>query len=200
MPIPPPRIDPRTYADLVAETEKLAKQFSQWKASETKADAGTALIRIFGRMAAMVNDRLNRVPEKHFLAFLNLIGAQQQPPQPARVPVTAYLVDDSPVEAILPAYTQIAAVSQSNGTEEVLFETEEDLVVVRSQLQAAIVHGNKQYCDHLLTATTAAREYPVFEIEQPNTLYIAADQLTTKIDSQEIQLAIANPDSLIQGW
>ncbi|MBD2112583.1 MULTISPECIES: putative baseplate assembly protein [Cyanophyceae] len=171
----------------------------QWIPPEDKTDAGRALIRIFGRMASMVTDRLNRVPEKHFLAFLNLIGAQQQPPQPARVPLTAYLVDNSPVGAIVPAHTQITAVSQPGETEEVLFETQEDLVVMRSQLQAAIVHRGKQYCDHRVTATTATGDFSVFEIEQPNTLYIAADQLTTKIDSQEIQLAISNSGNL-KGW
>jgi len=202
--------DRQSYQSIDDRTKiKLLKQIQsslglthalQWVPPEDKADAGRALIRIFGRMAAMVSDRLNRIPEKHFLAFLNLIGAQQQPPQPARVPLTAYLVDNSPVDAIVPAHTQIAAVSQSNDPEEVLFETQEDLVVMRSQLQAAIVRRGKQYCDHRLTATTVAGDFPVFEIEQPNTLYIAADQLTTKINSQEIQLAIANSGSLIKGW
>ncbi|MBM0744165.1 putative baseplate assembly protein [Phormidium sp. CLA17] len=195
-------IDDQTKSKLLKKIQSsvgLTHAF-QWIPPEGKADAGRALIRIFGRMATMVTDRLNRVPEKHFLAFLNLIGAQQQPPQPARVPLTAYLVDNSPVDALVPAHTQIAAVAQPGATEKVLFETEEDLVVVRSQLQAAIVHQGQQYCDHRLTATAVAGEFPVFEIEQPNTLYIAADQLTTKIDSQEIQLAIANPDNLIQGW
>lgn len=166
-----------------------------------RADVGRALIRIFGRMAMMVTDRLNRVPEKHFLAFLNLIGAKQQPPRPARVPLTAYLVNDSPVDAIIPAHTQIAALPQAGETEEVLFETEQDLVVVRSQLQAAIVHTKNEYYDHILTATTATGNFPVFTMESPNTIYIAADQLTTAVDSREIQLAIANSEKLAEwGW
>jgi hypothetical protein len=199
MTLPPPKIDPRTYIELVAETEKLAQQFSQWKASEGKADAGRALVRIFGRMATMVTDRLNRVPEKHFLTFLNLIGAQQQPPQPARVPLTAYLVDNSPVDAIVPAHTQIAAAAQPGATEEVLFETEEDVVVMRSQLQAAIVHQGEQYCNHRLTAATAAGDFPVFEIERPNTLYIAAESTTSQERfCRKLSWRSANPDSLIQ--
>ena len=173
---------------------------SQWLPPENKVDAARALIRIFGRMAMMVSDRLNRVPEKHFLAFLNLIGATQQPPRPARVPLTAYLVDNSPVDAIIPAHTQIAALPQEGETDEVLFETEQDLVVMRSQLQAVIVHQGGQYCDQILAATTGTTSFPVFEIEQPNTIYIGADQLMTKSDSQEIQLAIANPESLTDKW
>jgi hypothetical protein len=94
MTLPPPKIKDLSYAQLVTKTEELAQHFSDWKPPQDgSADAGRALIRIFGRMAMMVSDRLNRVPEKHFLAFLNLIGATQQPPRPARVPLTAYLVD-----------------------------------------------------------------------------------------------------------
>jgi hypothetical protein len=201
MTTPPPKIDPRTYAELVAQTEQLAQRFSQWKsAADGSVDAGRALIRIFGRMAMMVTDRLNRVPEKHFLSFLNLIGVEQQPPRPAKVPLTAYLVDNSPVDAMIPAHTQIAAVPQAGETEEVLFETVQDLVVMRSQLQAAIVRENQQYCNHVVSGTTAASDFPVFTIEEPNTVYVAADQLTTAVDSKEIKLAIANPATLVEQW
>src|SRR5215471_7338516 len=46
-----------------------------WQApTGSQNDAGMALIRIFGHFAALVLERINRVPEKHFLAFLELIG------------------------------------------------------------------------------------------------------------------------------
>ncbi|PSB34417.1 putative baseplate assembly protein [Stenomitos frigidus] len=194
MTLKPPKIDPRTYAELVDETEKLAQKFSQWRAADGSTDPGRALIRIFGRMAMMVTDRLNRVPEKHFLAFLNLIGAKQQPPRPARVPLTAYLVDDSPVDALIPAHTQIAAPPQAGETEEVLFETEQDLVVVRSQIKAAIACQDHQYCNYFSNVTWTVNDFPVFTIESSNTIYIAADRLTTE-DSQAIILAFSPPSN-----
>lgn len=88
-------------------------------------DVGLALIRIFGRMAALVSDRLNQVPEKHFLTFLDLIGTQLQPPQPAKVPLTFSLAEGRPddLEAFVPLGTQVAAPS-AEGQEEVVFETE----------------------------------------------------------------------------
>ncbi|WP_421658674.1 hypothetical protein [Leptothermofonsia sp. ETS-13] len=58
-------------------------------------DAGWALIRIFSHLAMMVRDRLNQVSDKNFLAFLDLIGTQILPPQPARVPLTFYLAEGS---------------------------------------------------------------------------------------------------------
>ena len=47
----PPKIDQRTYEEIVQQTEKLVEQSTDWKAAPgNKTDAGGALIRIFGRM------------------------------------------------------------------------------------------------------------------------------------------------------
>jgi hypothetical protein len=66
MSIQQPKIDSRTYEDIVKQTEDLAQKFTDWRPrADGKADAGGALIRIFGRMAAEVSERLNKVPEKN---------------------------------------------------------------------------------------------------------------------------------------
>jgi hypothetical protein len=94
-----PKIDQRTYEEIVRQTEILAEDFTNsleqgWKVpppdQPEQMDVGRALIRIFGRLVTKVSDRLNQVPEKNFLAFLDLIGGQLQPPQAAKVPLTFY--------------------------------------------------------------------------------------------------------------
>jgi uncharacterized phage protein gp47/JayE len=140
-----PKIDPRTYEEIVEQTENLAQQFSDWKpASDGKMDAGRALIRIFGRMAKLVSDRLDRVPEKNFLAFLDLIGGQLKPPQPAKVPLTFYLAEGSPVDGLVPAYTQVSAPPGEDGGEEIIFETDRELVVTTTQLKTVFVREPSQ--------------------------------------------------------
>ncbi|MFM6367393.1 MAG: hypothetical protein ACKPGN_04005, partial [Dolichospermum sp.] len=105
----PPKIDQRTYEQIVQETEAFVQEFTSsleqgWKAPPLgQMDVGRALIRIFGRMVTKISDLLNQVPEKNFLAFLDLIGGQLQPPQPAKVPLTFYLAAASPVGAFVPA-------------------------------------------------------------------------------------------------
>jgi hypothetical protein len=185
----PPKIDNRTYNDIVEQTVEFAEQFSAWRQGDTKADAGGALIRIFGRMATLAIDRLNRLPEKNFLAFLDLIGTQLQPPQPARVPLTFSLAQGSPGDAFVPAGTQVAAPPTEGQAEEVVFETERDLVVTTAQLKAAIVrqpnkNQTKQdyYSDYTLLATGEQNlAFPVFEAETPieHFLYLACDNLTS---------------------
>ena len=77
---PSPRIDPRGRDQLVTETEDLAQSLSDWQRPATgPPDAGQALTRIFGRFAELVVDRLNRAPEKNYLAYLDLIGTTPIP-------------------------------------------------------------------------------------------------------------------------
>jgi hypothetical protein len=195
MSLQPPKIDPRTYDEIVAQTEELAQKFTDWRPRpDGRPDAGRALIRIFGRMAALVSDRLNQVPDKNFLAFLDLIGTQIHPPQPARVPLTFTLVEQSPVDAFVPANTQVAAPAVE-AEEEVVFALDDELVVVRTQLQAVYVRQPliDCYSDNTAVATGAfPTAYPAFEAKQPieHHLYLACDELFTLPSDKAVTLTI----------
>src|SRR5262245_59286210 len=146
MPVSSPKIDPRSFDTLVEQTEALAEAYTQnlpggqgWKAS-TEPDAGSALVRIFSRMAHHAIDRLNQVPDKHLLAFLNLIGADPRPPRPARVPLTFTLAEGSSTDAIVPTGTPVAAPPAEGEEKEVVFETALELVVTQTQLVSVHVH------------------------------------------------------------
>ncbi|MBI1277553.1 MAG: putative baseplate assembly protein [Anaerolineaceae bacterium] len=109
----------------------------RWQPAQSpQADVGTALIHIFARMATIAIDRLNRVPDKNFLAFLDLIGAQLAPPQPARVPLTFQKSPGNSIARVL-AGTQVAAPPDEVFTTESIYETDADLTVTGLQLIAA---------------------------------------------------------------
>jgi hypothetical protein len=103
-----PPIDPRTADEVAADVKNLLTVYMrEWKVEQDRL--GTALISIFARFAELIIERLNQAPGKNFLAFLDLLGAARLPPQPARVPLTFNLAASSPVDAVVPAGTQIAA-------------------------------------------------------------------------------------------
>ena len=154
MSIQPPKIDRRSYQDIVNQTQFLANNYTGIDCS--KSEASLALIRIFSRMATVVSDRLNRVPDSNLVAFLNLIGTQQAPPQPARVPVTFSLAEGSPVDALVPAGTQVSAPPLVGEKEEVIFETEQDLLVTGTKLQAMFVVEDRDYYSDRSEYTIAA--------------------------------------------
>ena len=210
MSTPPPKIDQRSYEDIVKQTVELARKFTAdqqgWKPGAAP-DAGLALIRIFGRMASLVSTRLNRVPEKHFLTFLDLIGTHIQPPQPARVPLTFSLVEQnqaSPnLETFVPAGTQVAAAA-SEGQEEVVFETEQDLVVTSAQLQAVFVRQPEvdKYSDHTDIATgKKTGSFLAFEGDTAteHSLYLALDDKMVALPGHKkltLTFSTANAENL----
>ncbi|MEG4166553.1 MULTISPECIES: putative baseplate assembly protein [unclassified Microcoleus] len=180
-------------------------QISSLKVVKVKVetDAGRGLIRIFGRMAALVSDRLNQAPDKNFLAFLDLIGTQLLPPQPAKVPLTFSLVEMSPVDALVPAHTQVAAPPADEQEEEVVFETDRELVVTTAQLKAVFVREPEKdkYSDRTSQATgksdrtsqaTGKKDaaFEAFTAEQPieHCLYLACDELFTLPGNKTITL------------
>ncbi len=150
-----PPIDTRTGEDIVSSIEDWLEE-TDWDSGTQ--DAGGALIRIFARMAEQVIERLNQVPEKSFLAFLDLIGARLEPPQSARVPLTFELAAGSPVDALVPARTRVAATPAEGEEEPVVFETERDLVLTRTRLVACYsrVPGNDSDPDRYRDNTAVA--------------------------------------------
>ena len=186
-----------TLAKKIAEVKTKLVKVKGWQG---KNDAGMGLIRIFGRMAALVSDRLNQVPDKNFLAFLDLIGTQLLPPQPAKVPLTFSLVERSPVDALVPAHTQVAAPPAEEQQEEVVFETDRELVVTTAQLKGVFVREPKKdkYSDRTLQATGKEdAEFEAFTAEQPieHCLYLACDELFTLPGNKTISLEFYSPEA-----
>lgn len=200
-----PPIIQRNYTELVTQTETLATALSGWRPRADGApDAGQALIQLFAHFAELVVERINRAPEKNYLAFLNLIGTPMAPPQPARAPLTFMLAANSPIDAFVPAGTQVAAPPLNDDEEEVIFETDRDLVVTRAQLQAVYVSDTESdtYQDCTLQATgqiSAGADAPfaVFQADQPtpHQLYLACDPLLTQPGLKTVTLLLTSPDS-----
>ncbi|HEY9599256.1 MAG TPA: hypothetical protein V6D33_16455, partial [Cyanophyceae cyanobacterium] len=141
-------------AERISGIESLSRvKVKPWKASK-HSDASSALIHIFARMVELTNRRLNKAPEKNFLAFLDLIGTEILPPQPARVPLTFHLATGSPSDVVVPAYTPAAAPPAEGETEETVFETDSELVITSAQLTSVFVRD--PYADRYADYTEEA--------------------------------------------
>lgn len=186
--------------DLAKKIAEVKTKLVKVKGWQGRNDAGMGLIRIFGRMAALVSDRLNQAPDKNFLAFLDLIGTQIQPPQPARVPLTFNLVEGSSVETLVPAGTQVSAPPLQSDEEEVVFETERDLAVVSNQIKAVFVRDPSQdkYSDRTQDAIgNKNNTFHAFRgdesIEQ--CFYLTNDELFATSGIKTVTLTINSPEA-----
>jgi predicted phage baseplate assembly protein len=112
MPIPTPPLDTVTFQQLVDHAKRLIPRYCPEWTDHNVSDPGVTLIELFASMVEMLTYRVNQVPDRMYVAFLNFIGAQLEPPQPACAPITVYLskrVDPGEVFTI-PAGTRITTV------------------------------------------------------------------------------------------
>jgi Baseplate J-like protein len=138
-----PRIDPRSAATVAEELRRELSLLPVPDRPEEKFDPDRglsgAMVGIFSRLAEIIIRRLNDVPGKNQLAFLNLLGASRLPPQPARVPLTFTLTASSATEAVVRESTQVAAPPAEGEKEPVIYETEHELVVTAARLDSVFV-------------------------------------------------------------
>lgn len=137
MRIEPPKIDEREFSQLFDLLKTLIPHYTPGWAGSDKDDPGVALLKIFSRMAENVIHRLNHVPLKNFVSFLDMLGIKRIPAQPARVPVTFKLAKGTDKEIFIPARTQAAA-DKTAEHDELPFETESDLQATPRQLVKVI--------------------------------------------------------------
>ena len=75
----PPKIDARTASEILRQLRAMAPHYTrEWLAKDDN-DSGVALLRIFSSIAEGVISRLNRAPDRNFLAFLDMLGIRQHP-------------------------------------------------------------------------------------------------------------------------
>lgn len=97
-----------------------------------------ALLRIFSRYSELIIERLNKVPEKNFDAFLNVLKTSRIPPVPALAPLTFTPVKKLPGKGstiYVPASTKVAAPPGEGETEPAVFETTRNLTLTNVTLK-----------------------------------------------------------------
>lgn len=135
----PPRIDERTLQDLIQRMKDMVPFYTpEWRFSPNDPDAGAALFSIFADMYLQNVERLNRVPMKNLIAFLNLTGLSQLPASPASGYVTFSMSEGTPHSVLVPAGTELLA-EASDGGEPIPFETASPLLVTPSKLVETIL-------------------------------------------------------------
>lgn len=124
-----PKIDKRNSKEILEEIKALVPFYApEWNVNEDK-EAGIGFLTIFVNSLKAVIDRLNSVPNRNFIAFLNMLGAKLLPAQPAKAPVTFYLSDGTTENVLIPKMTKVSA-------GDVIFETEKSIIATPATLLA----------------------------------------------------------------
>ncbi|HVO84770.1 MAG TPA: putative baseplate assembly protein [Syntrophobacteria bacterium] len=117
-----PQLDDRGFNDLTAELRSLIPRYARTWTNHNPADPGMTLVELLAWLAEMVIYRLNRIEDRTYRTFLELLGVQPSAPR-TTVTFELRVPEGSLAEGfVIPRGTRTAARDEDTG-EEILFET-----------------------------------------------------------------------------
>ena len=128
MVLPAPNLDDRTFQDIVDEAKRLIPRYTPEWTNHNVSDPGVALIELFAWMSEMVLYRVNQVPDRLFVHFLNLVGIEPFPPSVAKAQVTFWLSAVQDIPVTVPAGLQVTTTGD-RADNAVVFSTVDELTI-----------------------------------------------------------------------
>jgi hypothetical protein len=156
MPLVSPNLDDRTFEDLFKAAIERAKQRGGNWTDLSFGDPGVVLLDLFAFVTDQLLYRVNRIPEKAYVEFLNLIGARLYPPAAATVDLTFSLQQPPAARLVIPRGTRAAAERAGDAASTpVVFTTVDDASIEPGQTSVdARAHHVEAYVDEPLGTGT----------------------------------------------
>ena len=208
MPLPVPNLDDRHFQDLVDEAKRRIPRYCPTWTDHNVSDPGITLVELFAWITEQYIYRLNQVPDRNYITFLNLIGMRLAPAQPAKGDATFTLSAPPTPErrAIIPAWTEVAT-ERTETEEAVVFTTDIETEVLSPALRWLLTSADgEDYADH----SDALKDEAPFDVwgNPPNAtqaFYLGFDQdlsahtLALQIRCNELGIGI-DPDKPPWQW
>jgi hypothetical protein len=123
MPLPLPNLDDRDFDQLVEEARRIIQQKSPEWTDLSPNNPGMVILELFAHLTETMLYRLNRLPDKAYIAFLRLIGVHIHPPAAAgtKLRFSRGRALERPIE--IPRGTRVATNRQEGGSEPATFVT-----------------------------------------------------------------------------
>jgi predicted phage baseplate assembly protein len=128
-----PSLDDRRFQDIVDDAKRLIPTLCPEWTNHNLSDPGVALIELFAWMTDLTLYRINQLPERLYIRFLELMGIELYGPRSARAELTFWLTSPDADGVLVPSGTEVAAAGRE-GDDAVVFMTEENLHVGQPRL------------------------------------------------------------------
>lgn len=145
-----PNLDDETFEEIVKDARLLIPQFARESWTDHNIhDPGITFLELFAWLAEMQIYQLNRVTDKNYRKFLKLAGISPYDTQPSRVDIMFDTKNDTTFDTksdtTIEKGTEI--VTELDG-KKIIFETEEDINLIQSNLTSIISRSNSQVIDN----------------------------------------------------
>jgi hypothetical protein len=148
MPLPLPDLDDRTFDDLMNAARRQIAQTTdnQWT-DFSAGDPGTLLLELYAHLTETMIYRLNRLPEKVYVALLNLLGVTLRPPSAASVTLK-FTLDRPAAQAVtIPRRVRVAGSQVDGSGQRVTFRTAQQLVIPDGQTEGYVLAYHYEYVE-----------------------------------------------------
>ncbi|MGB3714972.1 MAG: putative baseplate assembly protein [Candidatus Promineifilaceae bacterium] len=146
-----PKLDDRSFQELVDEAKKRIPHYCREWTDHNVSDPGVTLIELFAWMTDIILYRLNRVPDLHYIKFMEMLGISLKEPVSAKVPVSFWLSAPQETAVVIPKGTEVAS-TQTETEPSIVFTTDIDfrveppaLAEVISRIASSGKGDQKQY-------------------------------------------------------
>ena len=200
----PPNLDDRAWQDIVDEARALIPRYNPEWTDHNPSDLGITLVELFAWIVEGMIYRLNKVPDKNFLEFLNLLGITRDPASPATTWLTYRLANIVPF-LVLPRGSQ-AATQQTDQTPAVVFETDTDVTLLPINLTTALLEQKVLFFKYknvtpLLTGAPLSGLSVAIPVGQTDTIFLGFDQPTLQTIQLQLQFThVANLGDVLVKW
>jgi len=191
MPLTAPNLDNMQYSDIVSQAQTLIPRYTHEWTNFNNSDPGMTLVQLFAWMTEILIYRLNQVPDLNYIKFLQLLGIELEPAQPAVANLTFGLARPDLSYVIVPQGTQVAAASSSGG-QPIIFETDASLVAIGPAITAIQSYDGMSYSNVTSRNNVAGQYfYPFGQNPQPGSALFLGFSNTAAFPVQQIDLAVS---------
>ncbi|HEX4449236.1 MAG TPA: putative baseplate assembly protein [Kofleriaceae bacterium] len=196
--IPPPKLDDRSFHDIVEEAISMIPRYSPEWTNHNPSDPGITLIELAAWMTDLLIYRLNQVPDKNYVAFLNLLGIKLRAPRAAKALVRFTLTEGATKQRV-PRGTQV---STPQATEEhtVTFETARDAIVSTAKPDRCFSYYDEAYAENSRYidpgAGAAAGSFEIFGGAQriDRFIYLGDPRFANAGDNSLLKIFLGTPE------
>ena len=190
-----PKIDSRAEKEIFQEA--LSNMKDRLDINFEQDHLATAILRVFARYCGLIIQRLNQVPDKNHVAFLDMLNVSRIPPVPAQVPLTftpVKTLPKSPTGIVVPARTKVAAPPGEGEPESAVFETLFNVSLTNIAIKkiVAVDSENDRYSDKSALGEINGKTTAQFAFSADNPIdhvfYLGLTDLGKREDIRELRV------------
>lgn len=138
MPLQPPKLDDRDFNSLFQEARsRIPRYLPEWT-DWNPSDPGITLLQLQAWLTDTILYRLNQLPELNYIKFLQLLGVEQIPAQPARADLTFTLRENlGQADTLIPERV-LVGVSDPDLEAPLFFETDRSFRAITARLDLLV--------------------------------------------------------------